>query len=157
MSASDRSALMSRIRGKDTKPEIGLRKALFALGLRYRLHSGSLPGRPDIVLPKYRTVVFVHGCFWHGHNCRLFKWPRQNRAFWQEKIARNRERDKSVRRQLRTAGWRIVTVWECAIRKASPLRFREAAEAIQDVLRVPSARGWVRVPADRHLTDISAL
>lgn len=115
LSREQRSQLMSRIRGKNTKPEIQVRKSLFALGLRYRIHA-PLPGRPDICFPKYRTVVFVHGCFWHGHNCRLFRMPKTNRAFWREKIESNQRRDIDARRQLRAAGWRVLTVWECSLR-----------------------------------------
>ncbi len=107
---------MSGIRGKNTKPELIVRKALFAQGFRYRLHVKSLPGKPDVVLPKYRTVIFVHGCFWHGHDCRLFKLPASNRAFWRAKIRRNQENDRKAVRALRKDGWRVITVWECALR-----------------------------------------
>ena len=115
-----RSRMMSEIRRANTKPEVSLRKALFALGLRFRLHESTLPGRPDIVFPKYRAVVFVNGCFWHGHECRLFKWPRSNVSFWRNKIEGNMRRDRRTRRQLAGMGWRVRTVWECSIRKESP-------------------------------------
>ena len=115
---------MGRIRGKNTKPEVMLREALYAAGLRYRLHAATIPGRPDIVFPSRRAVVFVNGCFWHGHDCPLFKWPGSNRAFWEAKITANRDRDARVRCQLAAAGWRVAVVWECAVRKAAPTRRR---------------------------------
>jgi len=139
-SPTERSALMSRIRGKNTNPEIGLRKALFKLGLRYRLHSKNLPGRPDLVFAKYGAVVFVNGCFWHGHDCHLFKWPRSNHAFWRAKITRNRRRDVDVKRKLVAAGWRTLTVWECSVRKAAPERFSVVAADIHQWLIQPDKR-----------------
>jgi DNA mismatch endonuclease, patch repair protein len=121
---------MSRIRGKNTKPEVALRKALFGLGFRYRLHSKKVPGRPDIVFPRHRAVVLVNGCFWHGHDCRLFKWPQGNEAFWRKKIEGNRRRDERVIRELAEAGWRTITVWECSIRRAHPVRVAAVARNI---------------------------
>lgn len=111
-----RSLMMSGIRGKDTKPEILIRKALFARGWRYRLHDKRLPGKPDLVFPRLRAVIFVDGCFWHGHHCHLFKLPSSRIEFWTEKIGRNRERDIEVRRKLDELGWRHLTVWECALK-----------------------------------------
>ena len=111
-----RSRMMASIKGKNTKPEIIVRKALHAAGFRFRLHDKKLPGKPDIVLPKYRTAVFVHGCFWHGHDCNQFKWPKTREAFWRNKIEGNRERDTRVRMQLRKTGWRVLIVWECALK-----------------------------------------
>ena len=108
--------MMSGIRGKNTRPEITIRKALFAKGYRYRLHDSKLPGKPDLVLRRYNTVIFIHGCFWHGHNCHLFKWPKTRPAFWKKKINRNREKDQEVTTQLKKAGWKIITIWECAIK-----------------------------------------
>lgn len=116
LTEQQRSYCMSRVRGKDTKPEIFVRTGLFALGFRYRLHCPNLPGCPDIVLPKYHAVIFVHGCLWHGHECDLFKWPVTNADFWQRKINRNREIDAHATDQLQAAGWRVLTVWECAIK-----------------------------------------
>lgn len=107
---------MSGIRGSDTKPEKLIRSALHRLGFRFRLHSSKIPGRPDLVLPKYRAAVFVHGCFWHGHDCPLFRLPGTRRAFWEAKINRNRERDAEVKQMVLAAGWRHLTVWECAFR-----------------------------------------
>lgn len=107
---------MANVKSRNTKPEIVLRKALFSRGLRYRLHVKRLPGTPDLVFPKYRAVVFVHGCFWHGHGCRLFVVPATNREFWVQKIDGNRSRDEQAIRALRGMGWRVMTVWECAVR-----------------------------------------
>ena len=111
-----RSRMMSGIRGKNTRPELVIRQGLHAMGFRFRLHAPSVPGKPDVVLPKYRAVVFVHGCFWHGHSCHLFKMPSTRPEFWNTKIARNQERDREVREALREAGWRQLVVWECAIK-----------------------------------------
>lgn len=109
---------MSRIRGKDTKPEEIVRKYLFSKGLRYRKNDKRYPGHPDIVLPKYKTVVFVHGCFWHMHEgCRYARLPKTNTEFWKEKLSRNRERDKNEQRILREMGWKVLVVWECELKK----------------------------------------
>jgi|SRR5690606_3465823 len=116
ISPEQRSALMSRIRGKDTKIELEVRRGLHALGFRYRLGGAGLPGRPDIVLPKYRTVVFVHGCFWHKHDCHLFRLPKTRTDFWEAKISANQTRDARNEAQLRALGWMIETVWECQLR-----------------------------------------
>lgn len=113
-----RSRMMSGIRGKNTKPEMVVRRALFAAGLRYRLHRKDLPGTPDIVLPGRRVVIFVNGCFWHQHaGCRLAKLPRTNRQFWKRKLNKNVQRDHEAAEQLLAQGWRVLTVWECAIKE----------------------------------------
>jgi DNA mismatch endonuclease (patch repair protein) len=112
-----RSEMMSRIRGRDTKPEMLLRRSLHALGLRYRLHDRKLPGTPDLVFPRYHAVVFVHGCFWHAHGCRNSKIPETRREFWERKLAANRERDRQVMERLGSDGWRVLVVWECALRR----------------------------------------
>jgi DNA mismatch endonuclease (patch repair protein) len=117
-----RSAVMARVRGKDTGPELALRRALHARGLRYRLHDRTLPGRPDIVFAGPRLVVFVHGCFWHGHDCaRGARKPKANAAYWESKIARNRTRDAAHVAGLAALGWRIETVWTCEIASAAAL------------------------------------
>ena len=126
---------MSRIRGKNTKPELVLRKALHAAGFRYRLHDRKLPGRPDIVLPRYRAVIMVHGCFWHGHDCALFRLPEERRDFWAGKIGRNRQRDVTVWLELLAAGWRVCTVWECAMRGRGKQVLPELVEQCVDWLR----------------------
>ncbi|UQS18075.1 very short patch repair endonuclease [Pseudomonas sp. HS6] len=116
VSPSTRSRMMSGIRAKNTKPELTIRRSLHKLGFRYKLHEKKLPGKPDLVLPKYNVVIFVHGCFWHGHNCPLFKWPKTRPEFWQKKIGRNRENDHLTEKKLLDNGWRVCKVWECAIR-----------------------------------------
>lgn len=114
LSPKQRSDNMSRIGSKDTEPELAVRSTLHELGYRFRLHRRDLPGTPDIVLPKHRTVIFVHGCFWHRHrNCRLSYTPKSNLAFWQQKFGANVARDHRVRQQLRRLGWRVRVVWEC--------------------------------------------
>lgn len=115
---------MSRIRGKDSKPEMLVRRGLHARGLRYRLHDRSLPGRPDLAFPKHHTVVFVHGCFWHAHGCALSKLPSTRQNFWREKLEANVERDRKAIDALQVAGWRILIVWECALR--GPTRLSQA-------------------------------
>ena len=115
-----RSDIMSRIGSKNTKPELLVRRFLFAQGFRYRIHAKKLPGKPDIVLRKYGTVVFVQGCFWHGHSdCPSFKMPKSRVEFWTNKIGTNIERDRNNRFKLAQAGWHVITVWECHLRKAS--------------------------------------
>lgn len=113
-----RSYNMSQIRGKDTKPEELVRKYLFAHGFRYRKNDSRLPGKPDIVLPKFRTVIFVNGCFWHKHEgCKYFVWPENNAEFWHKKILSNVERDQRNYEQLQQTGWNIIVVWECELKK----------------------------------------
>lgn len=123
--AATRSRMMSGIRGTNTKPEILIRKLLHRRGFRFRINDSRLPGKPDIVLPKYHAVVFVNGCFWHGHDCRLFKMPSTRREFWQNKLEKNRKNDERSLKNLCSAGWRVATVWECAVR--GPLRQEETA------------------------------
>lgn len=113
-----RSYNMSRIRSKDTKPEMLVRKFLFAKGFRYRLHDKKLPGRPDIVLPKYKSVIFIHGCFWHGHEgCKYFVIPKTRKEWWLNKISGNQTRDEQSVKLLKQHGWNIITVWECDLKK----------------------------------------
>jgi len=107
---------MSRVRGSNTKPEMLIRRGLHARGLRFRLQRRDLPGRPDIVLPSKKVALFVHGCFWHGHDCHLFRLPATHADFWREKIATNRQRDASTVQKLRNLEWRVGIVWECALR-----------------------------------------
>lgn len=118
MTPQQRHDCMSHIRSKDTKPEQLLRQALWHKGFRYRLHVKDLPGKPDIVLPKYKTVIFVNGCFWHGHKgCKDFVIPKSNTAFWLEKIGKNKERDAKDETALKYAGWKVITIWECELKK----------------------------------------
>ena len=122
-----RSAVMRRVKGRDTAPELAVRKALTALGARYRLHRKNLPGNPDIVLPGRRLALFVHGCFWHGHDCaRGARVPKQNREYWLAKVARNRARDAASRDKLTGLGWRVETIWECELKDAAALSQRLA-------------------------------
>lgn len=117
-SKETRSYNMSRIRGKDTKPEILVRRYLFSHGFRFRLHVKNLPGKPDIVLPKYKTLILVHGCFWHGHDgCRYCTVPKTRTEWWTEKIARNKSNDIRAFDILTRSGWKILTVWECELKK----------------------------------------
>lgn len=111
-----RSRMMAGIRGRDTKPELVLRHGLHRAGFRYRLHVKGVPGRPDMVFPIYGAVIFAHGCFWHGHDCAHFKWPSSRPEFWRTKITGNAARDAKVKESLRAAGWRVLTVWECALK-----------------------------------------
>lgn len=112
-----RSYNMSKIKGKDTKPEILVRKFLFTNGLRYRLHDKKLPGKPDIILSKYRTVVFIHGCFWHGHkDCKYFVIPKTRTEWWKDKINTNIFRDHKVNFELQQIGWNVLTIWECELK-----------------------------------------
>ncbi len=116
---SVRSYNMSRIRSKDTKPELLVRKFLFSKGFRFKLHDKSLPGKPDIVLPKYKTVIFVHGCFWHGHKgCKYFVVPKTRTKWWLNKITTNKQHDTKNKRLLKKAGWKVITLWECSLKKA---------------------------------------
>lgn len=117
-SKETRSYNMSRIRSKDTKPEMLVRKFLHAQGFRYRLHVKDLPGKPDIVLPKYKTVIFVHGCFWHGHEgCRYYVVPKTRTEWWTNKINRNILKDQSAKQLLVSNGWRVLDIWECELKK----------------------------------------
>lgn len=136
--AATLSRMMSGIRGKDTKPEPVIRQGLHALGFRYRLHDRNLPGRPDLVLPRRRAVIQIHGCFWHGHDCPLFRWPQTRQEFWRAKIGRNVERDREVNEALDREGWRVLTVWECALKG----RGRIGADAT-----VTRAAAWLRSEA----------
>ncbi len=115
-----RSYNMSKIRGKDTKPELIVRKFLFKNGFRYRIHNEKLPGKPDMALPRYKTVIFVNGCFWHAHEgCKDFVWPRSNEAFWKEKIKSNVARDNANYEKLRSQGWNVIICWECQLKNKS--------------------------------------
>lgn len=129
LSAEQRHKNMAAIHSANTKPEIIVRKYLFSRGFRYRLNHKRLPGHPDIVLRKYRTCIFVNGCFWHGHEgCRYFKMPKSNTEFWTAKVARNRERDKRVQSELAGMGWHCITVWECELKPKVRERTLESLE-----------------------------
>jgi DNA mismatch endonuclease, patch repair protein len=142
--------MMSGIRGRNTKPEKLIRSALHRLGFRFSLHSSNIPGRPDLVLPKYRAAVFVHGCFWHGHDCPLFRLPGTRRAFWEAKINRNRERDAEVKQTVLAAGWRHLTVWECAFRGGGEGGLARTAGKAATWLRGGRQCGDIRRRKSRH-------
>lgn len=114
--AEKRSKIMAKISGKDTKPEILVRKFLFSKGFRYRKNDNRFPGKPDMVLPKYKTIIFVHGCFWHGHDCSLAKYPETNTDFWISKIESNIKRDRRNIDALKNLGWKVLTIWQCELK-----------------------------------------
>ena len=120
LTTAQRSYNMSRIKGKDTKPELLVRKYLHAQGFRYKLHDKTLPGKPDVVLPKYKTVIFIHGCFWHGHaDCNYFKIPKTRAEWWMEKINKNKQNDDIALILLKREGWKVLFVWECDLKWAA--------------------------------------
>jgi DNA mismatch endonuclease (patch repair protein) len=132
-SPEKRSAVMRQVKGRDTSPELAVRKALTRLGARYRLHRKDLPGKPDIVLPGRKLALFVHGCFWHGHDCaRGARTPKQNRDYWVGKVERNRARDAKTREALAALGWRVETIWECDLKDAAGLEARLAGLLSRD-------------------------
>lgn len=133
-----RSRMMSGIRSKDTRPEMFIRKRLHALGFRYRLHDKRLPGKPDLVFPGRKAVIFVHGCFWHGHNCNLFKLPSSNTEFWRTKICRNMEADNLSVKILLEKNWHVLTIWECSMRGKGKIPHVELIARIEQWLRAPS-------------------
>jgi len=132
---------MSGIRGTNTRPERLIRSLLHKEGFRFRLHRRDLPGRPDIVLSGLRAVIFVNGCFWHGHSCSLFKWPTSRPKFWKQKIDSNRRRDRKVRLALRMDGWRVAVVWECAVKGRLRRDARELVRTLSAWLRSADNRG----------------
>ncbi|CAM9289035.1 unnamed protein product, partial [Ectocarpus sp. 12 AP-2014] len=150
LTPEQRRLCMSRIKGKDTVPELLVRKPLFALGYRYRLHAKDLPGKPDLVFPKYGAVIFVHGCFWHGHDCHLFKWPSTRPDFWHRKIERNRQRDILSESLLTESGWRVLNVWECAIKGKSRRPLEDVIEEIHHWLSSDQLNSDIR---GRYDTD----
>ncbi len=128
VSVERRSEIMALVGSKDTKPELLIRKGLHALGFRYRLHVKDLPGKPDLVFPRYRAVIQINGCFWHGHACPLCRMPNSNTEYWNSKIARNKKRDISNRQLLLDEHWRVLTIWECALTGKSKLGLNQVIE-----------------------------
>lgn len=126
---------MARVGSKDTKPELLIRKGLHALGFRYRLHVKHLPGKPDMVFPRYKAVIQINGCFWHGHSCRLYRFPKSNTEYWNTKIAYNIQRDGRNKQSLVDTGWRVLTIWECAVKGREKLELPKVLEM---------ASGWLR-------------
>lgn len=146
-----RSAVMSRVRGKDTKPEWILRCGLHRLGFRYTLKNGHLPGSPDIVLPKYGAAIFVHGCFWHRHaGCKDSSTPKTNPEFWQSKFRENTARDRRVVRQLRSLGWRVLVVWECELTRRTTRTVGEVAQWVMGQVRYASGTCRAMASTDRR-------
>jgi DNA mismatch endonuclease (patch repair protein) len=152
--SATRSRMMSGIKSKNTLPEIRIRKALHARGFRYRIHVPNIPGKPDIVLPKYNSLIMVHGCFWHGHSCRYFKVPKSRTQFWLDKIGKNQARDQVQLSALTDTKWKVLIVWECAIRE---MRKEKGHDIIDQIER------WILqgadVPSGDHrspVTEISA-
>ena len=133
-SKNKRSGIMSKISGKETKYEILVRKFLFEKGFRYRKNDKRLPGRPDIVLSKYKTIIFIHGCFWHGHHCKAGKLPETNKEFWGNKINSNIERDKKNQYKLEKLGWKIIIIWQCKLKnkKMMTKKLKEIEQKIKD-------------------------
>lgn len=146
LTSEQRKFCMSKIRGRDTEPEMRLRKALFSMGLRYRLNYRNLPGRPDLVFSSYKSVIFVHGCFWHGHKCHMFKWPKTNAAFWRDKIERNVQRDSRNNQQLLASGWRVMLIWECLLRG----KHRKPIEMVANY-----AANWIRSGAQNRRIELN--
>jgi len=151
--AQTRSQIMSRVQQRNTKPELVLRRALHARGLRYRLHDRKLPGSPDLVFPKFKAVVFVHGCFWHAHeNCKYATVPSSRREFWTTKLATNRARDERCRQALEQGGWRVLVVWECVIKGPGAAKPADVAVRIEQWLHSEESYGEI-VSSRRSLND----
>ncbi|MDB5458333.1 MAG: very short patch repair endonuclease [Caulobacteraceae bacterium] len=145
-----RSSVMRRVKGKDTSPELKVRRLLTRMGLRYRLHRKDLPGKPDIVMPGRRLAIFVHGCFWHGHDCpRGARTPKANRPYWEAKIGGNRERDIAHRAALQASGWRVLTLWECELKDEERLE-----RSVADLLSLPLDRSYAARSSPRSARSI---
>ena len=144
-----RSQMMAGIRTRNTKPEVLFRKGLHKRGYRYRLHPAHVPGKPDFVLPRHRVAAFVHGCFWHQHDCALFKMPSTRREFWQAKFTRNRARDAEVAQQLKSSEWRRLVVWECALRGKTRLDFDAALDSADTWIAASSCQFEIRGNRER--------
>lgn len=152
VSPEKRSQMMAGIRGQDTKPEITIRRLLFSKGYRFRLRRKDLPGRPDIVLPKYNAVIFVHGCFWHGHEqCNLFRMPKSKQEFWNKKISGNIIRDEIAIVKLQEDGWRVCTVWECALKGRNRLGEDKVINSLASWIEDGGSRKNIRGKKERNL------
>jgi DNA mismatch endonuclease (patch repair protein) len=135
---------MAGIKGTNTKPEMTIRHGLHSLGFRYLLHDKRLPGRPDLVLPKWKAVVFVHGCFWHGHDCALYRLPQTRPDFWKSKVAHNRERDAETETKLIHDGWRVLNIWECALKGKGKLGAEQVLALADEWIRSHQGSGSIR-------------
>lgn len=136
--AATRSRMMSGIRNRNTRPELVIRRGLHALGFRYRVTPKDLPGKPDLVFPRYRAVIFVHGCFWHVHECVQFRWPESRADFWREKLGANRLRDTRTISALEQAGWKVLVIWECETRVAPDATVNKCAEWLRNARPCPT-------------------
>jgi len=132
--SATRSRNMAAIRNRDTKPELLIRRALHQKGFRYTLNNAGLPGKPDLVFKRFKAVLFVHGCFWHQHECHLFKWPASRQDFWRDKISKNRRNDQKACQRLQTQGWRVCTVWECSLRGKQRKKIADIVDEIGEWL-----------------------
>jgi len=137
---------MAGIKGKNTSPELALRRGLHARGLRFRLHRRDLPGAPDLIFPARRAVMFAHGCFWHQHDCHLFKWPSTRPRFWRNKIGQNASRDEAVKQELAAQGWRVGVVWECALKGRTRRSLDDVLSECADWLA--SDREWMEISGE---------
>ena len=144
VSTEVRSRMMSGIRSKDTMPEITVRKGLHRLGFRYRVNDRRIPGKPDLHFPKWNALVFVHGCFWHGHDCHLFRLPKTRTGYWNAKIEKNRERDRLTESNLMAGGWRLAIVWECALKGRQRLEQQQMLDGLAIWLRSDNVRIDIR-------------
>jgi DNA mismatch endonuclease (patch repair protein) len=149
LTPAQRRENMRRIRGKDTKPEMVVRRGLHARGFRFRLHVANLPGKPDLVFPRYRAVIQVSGCFWHGHDCPMCRMPSTRPDFWAKKIEGNRDRDRRTEKALGAAGWRLLKVWECSIKGTARIATDEMLDRCADFIRGHADRGdisgtWIK-------------
>ena len=141
---STRSRMMAGIQGKHTRPELLIRQGLHRLGFRYTLHNKDLPGKPDLVFRKYKAVIFIHGCFWHAHDCHLFKWPGTRVEFWRQKISGNMQRDEKQQQQLEKLGWRGLIIWECALKGKYKLPFKEVINTSANWLQFDTQNAEIR-------------
>ena len=156
LTPGQRQLNMSRIRGKDTKPEMLIRRGLHARGFRYRLHDKSLAGRPDLVFPKYQTAAFIHGCFWHAHGCALSKLPSTRQDFWQKKLAANFARDRDAINALIVDGWRVLVVWECALRGPQRTTTSDLFDRVSFFLREQNLP-LLQIPAEQYAIGLKGV
>jgi DNA mismatch endonuclease, patch repair protein len=142
VSPAKRSQMMAGIKGKNTKPELVIRSGLHKVGFRFRLHDRKLPGKPDLVFPRFRAVIFVQGCFWHGHDCHLFKWPSSRKDFWQKKISGNQKADARNIEKLLAEGWRVALIWECSIKGKRKRKIADIIETCNNIIE--TCNNWLR-------------
>lgn len=153
LTADQRQLNMSRIRGRDTKPELLIRRGLHMRGLRYRLHDRELPGRPDLVFPRHHAALFVHGCFWHAHGCSLSKLPATREDFWRKKLEGNAARDRKAIDALQAAGWRVLVIWECALRGSGRLGDTIVIDRAAQYIRQDKRSRFVEIAGENRRHD----